>query len=291
MANRYPLVRVGGKTRQLEAGDNLQLPGALNDPTTVVVTASNGMDLMNRGSTTLRLDRTSFLQLDAFGAGTAGTRRTLFFNSPGWLVLMSNANLKLPGNTQISPDVGDVGEFLCEGGIVWRCLWYHRAAYLTTEKLPLTGGRMTGAIEFAGYAGITAADNLNIGAVNSNTVRIDSAGAVTINNFASATSGTRRILFFNTALVTLVHNSSVTILPGNANIVAGLGDHAEFACEGGSTWRCMWYQRRSGRALVESAVAISDDADNRLIAGTDGKLFVSDTLNPDPLMYYILARS
>jgi len=290
MANRLPLIRTGGKTRQLQVGDNLQLPGALNDPTMVVVTASNGMDLMNRGSTTLRLDRTSFTQIDNFGTGTAGTRRTLFFNT-GLIALMSNANTKLPGNVQISPEVGDVGEFLCEGGIVWRCLWYHRAGYLTTEKLPLAGGRMTGAIEYAGYLSITAATGMNIGAVNSNTVRVDSAGAVTVNSFGSGTNGTRRILFFNTALVTLVHNSSLTILPGNANIVAGLGDHAEFACEGGSTWRCMWYQRRNGRALVESAAAISTDADNRLIAGTDGKLFVSDTLNPDPLMYYILARS
>jgi hypothetical protein len=36
---------------------------------------------------------------------------------------------------------------------------------------------------------------------------------------------------------------------------------------------------------------ISADPDNRLTYGTDGKLFVADTLNPDPLMYYILARS
>jgi hypothetical protein len=37
--------------------------------------------------------------------------------------------------------------------------------------------------------------------------------------------------------------------------------------------------------------SVSADPDNRLTYGTDGKLFVADTLNPDPLMYYILARS
>lgn len=36
---------------------------------------------------------------------------------------------------------------------------------------------------------------------------------------------------------------------------------------------------------------VSADPDNRLTYGTDGKLFVPDTLSPDPLMYYILARS
>jgi hypothetical protein len=36
--------------------------------------------------------------------------------------------------------------------------------------------------------------------------------------------------------------------------------------------------------------AISLDADNRLRLGSDSKLFVPDTLTPDPLAYYILAR-
>lgn len=35
---------------------------------------------------------------------------------------------------------------------------------------------------------------------------------------------------------------------------------------------------------------ISADADNRLKLGTDAKLYVSDTLNPDPLVYYMLAK-
>jgi hypothetical protein len=37
--------------------------------------------------------------------------------------------------------------------------------------------------------------------------------------------------------------------------------------------------------------AISSDPDNRLTRGSDGGLLVPDTLTPDPLAYYILARS
>lgn len=37
--------------------------------------------------------------------------------------------------------------------------------------------------------------------------------------------------------------------------------------------------------------AISTDPDNRLRRGSDGGLLVPDSLSPDPLAYYILARS
>lgn len=38
------------------------------------------------------------------------------------------------------------------------------------------------------------------------------------------------------------------------------------------------------------AAQISTDADNRLKLGSDGKLYVADTLTPDPLDSYLLAR-
>ena len=36
---------------------------------------------------------------------------------------------------------------------------------------------------------------------------------------------------------------------------------------------------------------ISADPNNRAEAGSDGGVYVSDDLNPDPLAYYILSRS
>lgn len=38
------------------------------------------------------------------------------------------------------------------------------------------------------------------------------------------------------------------------------------------------------------AEAISQDENNKLKLGDDNKLFVNDDLNPDPLVYYILAK-
>jgi hypothetical protein len=39
-----------------------------------------------------------------------------------------------------------------------------------------------------------------------------------------------------------------------------------------------------------SGADISSDSDNRLTTGTDGGLFVSDDLSPDPLNHYLLAK-
>lgn len=38
------------------------------------------------------------------------------------------------------------------------------------------------------------------------------------------------------------------------------------------------------------AAQVSDDPNNRLEVGTDGKLYVSDDLIPDPLAHYLLQR-
>lgn len=45
------------------------------------------------------------------------------------------------------------------------------------------------------------------------------------------------------------------------------------------------------KSLVPGNTEISTDLNNRLKTGTDGKLYVEDNFNPDPLAYYILAKS
>lgn len=207
---------------------------------------------------------TTTASISSMTGATDGAYRVIKFAAGITLTHTANT-LELPGTASITTGQGDSGIFLRRSATRWQCVVYTRGdgtALVGGAYLPLAGGRMTGAINHAGYGTINAADNLNLGAVNANTVRIDNpgAGAVTINNIASGTSGTRRIVFFNGTGVTLVHNSGLTILPGNANIVAAPGDHAEFACEGGATWRCMWYTRRDGTALVSSAAGpVIDD--------------------------------
>ena len=46
-----------------------------------------------------------------------------------------------------------------------------------------------------------------------------------------------------------------------------------------------------GPATPGSGAAISADAGNRAVAGTDGGVYVRDDLVPDPLAYYILAKA
>lgn len=118
-------------------------------------------------------------------------------------------------------------------------------------KLPLAGGNMTGAINFAPPVAVTLADSHDIGAVNSNLIRTLNSSPITINSFAATTPGTRRIIFFDSNTgVTLAHFDSFMVLPGGVNIVTKRGDYAEFFNESGILWRCMWYQRGTGQPLV-----------------------------------------
>lgn len=149
--------------------------------------------------------------------------------------------------------------------------------------------RLPGALNYAPQVVLTTQGAVDIAGAAGNYVLLSGSGS-TINTLGSGDDGMRRVVRFN-GVNTLKHADDQILLPGSADIVTAENDLAEFYCRSGNSWRCLWYTRADGRALVESASAISADADNRLIAGTDGKLFVSDTLNPDPLMYYILARS
>ena len=52
------------------------------------------------------------------------------------------------------------------------------------------------------------------------------------------------------------------------------------------------YGRRNKQwiPITSSGAAISTDPDNRAVTGSDGGVYVSDDLNPDPLAYYMIAR-
>jgi len=265
----FDLVAAGGEDPTklpLEGGN---MTGPINDAPAVDLNFTSNKDIGAADSNYVTATTSTTTTIATFPASVTGAVRYVDFQTPE-LTLQHNSRLLLPGSANILTTVGDKAKFRCAGGDFWVCDWYRRAngqavvASPDATKLPLAGGRMTGPIEYVGYGAINAADNLNLASVNANTVRIDNPGngAITINNIASGTSGTRRIVFFNGAGVTLVHNSGLTILPGNANIVAAPGDHAEFACEGGATWRCMWYMRRDGTALVSSGggAAIDDTA-------------------------------
>lgn len=131
---------------------------------------------------------------------------------------------------------------------------------------------MTAAINEARSTAIASASTCDIGAVAGNFVHI--TGTTTITGFGTVQAGTRRVLCFDGALV-LTHNATSMILPTGANITTAAGDTAIMVSEGSGNWRCVGYQRASGRALVGSSApkitstitsnTITPDADTDLV--------------------------
>jgi len=245
-ANGQPLAPATDNTKLPLAGGTMS--GAINGAPQVILTAAattpigaaNANDLTILGTTTI----------NAFDTIAAGAVRKLTF--AGALTLTNSSNLILPTGANITTAAGDVAEFTSLGSNNWRCDFYTRAtgqplvAVPDATKLPLAGGTMTGAVNFAAAVALTTASTVNIGAANSNNVTISGAGTITA--FDSVAAGTCRTVVFGSSL-TLQYNPTALILPTSASINAAVGDSAEFESLGSGNWRCLWYQRANGSAL------------------------------------------
>lgn len=87
---------------------------------------------------------------------------------------------------------------------------------------------------------VPSAGTCDIGAALSPKVRI--TGAVTITSLGTVINCLRFVRF--AAALTLTHNATSLILPGNANIVTAADDTAIFMSNGAGNWRCISYQRQ-----------------------------------------------
>lgn len=121
------------------------------------------------------------------------------------------------------------------------------------EKLSLSGGTLTGALNNAPAVTLASASTVNIGAAAANTINI--AGTTTITSLGTIAAGAQRTLIFGGAL-TLTHSATKLILPGAANIVTAVGDVAGFESLGAGNWKCVGYVRANGRALVTDASSL-----------------------------------
>lgn len=72
---------------------------------------------------------------------------------------------------------------------------------------------------------------------------------VTALAFSTDKAGRRAHIEFTGAL-TLTHNATSLILPGAANITTAAGDTALFVSEGSGNFRCLFYQKASGKAVA-----------------------------------------
>ena len=85
----------------------------------------------------------------------------------------------------------------------------------------------------------------------------DVTGTTTITSFSSVGIGTVIKLHFDGAL-TLTHDSSDLVLPGAANITTAAGDEAEFVEYASADWRCTFYTKATGKAVIATTVLVDD---------------------------------
>lgn len=121
--------------------------------------------------------------------------------------------------------------------------------------LAKTGGSLTGKIDEAEGASISAASTTDLSAATGN--RIIVTGAATITSFGTAQAGLLMRVEFDGAC-TLTHNATSLKLPGGANIVTAAGDVAYLCSLGGGNWKCENFLRYAyifGPDYIASQVA------------------------------------
>ncbi len=110
---------------------------------------------------------------------------------------------------------------------------------------------------------IASAATVNLNSATGNLVHITGTTTITA---ITLSSGYERTVVFDASL-TLTHNASTLILPGNANITTASGDRAIFRGDGTAV-RCISYIKATGEAVVGGGNAYS--LTNLLYPSSDG---------------------
>ena len=223
------------------------LSSALNEAPKVTIASAGTVNIGAAASNSVTVSGTT--TITAFDTIADGACRELTFS--GALTLTHNAtSLILPTGANITTAAGDVAYVRSLGAGNWRCVGYQRASGAALTGSSFTGGTLTSPINDAPNASIASAATMNIGAATSNMIDVSgSTGPVTA--FDTIAAGARRVLIF-ASTPTLTHNATSLILPSGANIVCAAGDTAEFESLGSGNWRCLWFQRKSGSALISA---------------------------------------
>lgn len=121
--------------------------------------------------------------------------------------------------------------------------WIDMGPLDSLSYLLISGGTMTGTINDAATQTIASATTTDIGAATSNVVII--SGTTTITGLGTIAAGARRSVRFS-GILTLTHNVTSLILPGNSSIITAAGDCAEFRSLGSGNWVCTSFTPASG---------------------------------------------
>lgn len=107
---------------------------------------------------------------------------------------------------------------------------------------------LSGALNEAPTVTIASASTVNIGAAASSQIII--SGTTTITAFDSVAAGIIRTVTFS-GILTLTHNATNLILPGNVNITTAVNDSATFRSLGSGNWICINYKKQNGFPVVD----------------------------------------
>jgi hypothetical protein len=210
------------------------------------------------GATGDFVDITGTTTITAFGTMAAGVERVVRFT--GALTLTHNGtSLILPGAANITTANGDIAILRSLGSGNWVCVNY---AKVSGNSLTMRKG-----------ADIASATTTDLSTATGQFV--DVTGTTTITGLGTADAGIQRLVRFTGAL-TLTHNGTSLILPGAANITTADGDAALFVSLGSGNWKCLFYMKADGTAVVATTAPFSDA--NAIIknASDATKLFAMD---------------
>ena len=175
---------------------------------------------------------------------SSGVERVLIFGTAG-SVIVNSTSLPLPGGSNITVAVDDCFRFISAGGGNWLCVSYQPASGYSgggSSYLPLSGGTLTGAVNWSFPAVLSATSTMAIGAASSNYIWVNSAGTIT--GFDSIPAGAERTLVFQYPC-TIVNSASLA-LPGGANLAVAAGDVITFGSANSGNWFCVNYQPAAG---------------------------------------------
>jgi len=139
-------------------------------------------------------------------------------------------------------------------------VFYSASSQFAGAYLSITGGDMTGAINWAKGTDIPSAALTDIASATGNYVNV--TGSTTITSLGTAQAGAFRLVRF-TGSLKITHNAASLILPAAASITVYTDDVAGFISEGSGNWRCVYFVRSTGLPNITSRQSV-------LYGATDG---------------------
>lgn len=159
---------------------------------------------------------------------------------------------------------------------------------VAANGLPITGGTMTGALNFAKAPAIASAAALDLQSAAGNLVHV--TGTTTVTTVLLAPGAAREVVF--DGALTLTHSAGLS-LPGKANIVTQAGDRATFYGDSIGNVLVTKYQRIDGNPLavqrgllpIGALVGFDQDVQGNVFTSSTGDSYLKTGVIADSTAY------